>query len=687
MSIHQGGTTWNGSAWVQSVNPHGGTTPNAGGGTYSSYTYTQQQNAHVAPYHQYGVQTLRPAPVPLPSPFSPSTPSTAIAMPAASPPVGLDHKGQVEHYSRYYQYWTAQRDMKKKEAALLPPGLAKDEALRTVAWAEYYANQSAHAAHYYNNQISTTSQTQNPSGPPPPLSSSFPVNNIPPPSLSVSQTQQQQVPSIAEDTKKSNLDKYETKKSNLNSPSHLSEKSPNNHPGLQLSHKKKKKEMMNSNITHKKSIQSFLVETSEGNKKSSWGSKISKPNDDHYMNRMPENDSYYGMSKDSDSNEDSSKERSNFIVKKSYRDFLMESSNDDSKSKGRVSKTISADKSEETRTSSELHFPKKKKFSDFEFDTPSKKRKKSSPIEAKPEKKTLIAKTTKHATSKKVNNGFESSKKILAKRADRFSGKGGLSNSSNDFTAAVAPTTKLGQYMGLSIIGGGGGSKKSTKRMASSSSFGSESKELDYEKMTVKGTCQRLEKDFFRLTAPPQAHLVRPQPILQKHLKNLKKMWSKKETDYLKLCSQLKAIRQDLTVQRINNSFAVEVYETHARVALEQGDLNEYNQCQTQLKELYDDLERELRKNIDVHGDDSGTKCIPGLQNQNEFIAYRIIYYVYLTGNKKYDGGSSDLFKIMLSLTPSQKMDPCIIHALKGKSRFLNIITCSSQRSADTFYL
>lgn len=33
-----------------------------------------------------------------------------------------------------------------------------------------------------------------------------------------------------------------------------------------------------------------------------------------------------------------------------------------------------------------------------------------------------------------------------------------------------------------------------------------------------------------------------------------------------------------------------------------------------------------------------------------EFLAYRILYYVYLQGNKKYTGGSSDLASIMQTL-------------------------------------
>jgi hypothetical protein len=141
--------------------------------------------------------------------------------------------------------------------------------------------------------------------------------------------------------------------------------------------------------------------------------------------------------------------------------------------------------------------------------------------------------------------------------------------------------------------------------------------------------------------------------VLERHLQNLiDERGNKKRREYLWFCSQFKALRQDLTVQRIFSSFAVRVYETHARVALEEKDLNEYNQCQTQLKELYSSL----------HDDEKA------LTNRNEFLAYRIIYYVFLTGNKKYDGGSGDLFNIMLSLTPEQKAEPGISHALKVRS-------------------
>lgn len=169
------------------------------------------------------------------------------------------------------------------------------------------------------------------------------------------------------------------------------------------------------------------------------------------------------------------------------------------------------------------------------------------------------------------------------------------------------------------------------------------SAELNLEKMKVVGTCADIEKDYFRLTSPPDPSTVRPEPVLKKAIVSLKRKWRNDEVEYIYMCSQLKAIRQDLTVQHIRNEFTVDVYEIHARIALECADLNEYNQCQTQLKQLYD----------------SGLSG-----SEMEFVAYRILYYVYLQGNKKYQSGSSDISYILSTLKPAALRDPAVAHAL-----------------------
>jgi hypothetical protein len=133
--------------------------------------------------------------------------------------------------------------------------------------------------------------------------------------------------------------------------------------------------------------------------------------------------------------------------------------------------------------------------------------------------------------------------------------------------------------------------------------------------------------------------MVRPPRVLKNTLELLKKKW-KKDQNYAYICDQFKSMRQDLTVQRVRDDFTVEVYEIHARIALEKGDLGEYNQCQTQLKALYS----------------LGLKGKP-----NEFKAYRILYFIH-TANR------TELNSALADLTPAEKKDKAIKHALDVRS-------------------
>lgn len=155
----------------------------------------------------------------------------------------------------------------------------------------------------------------------------------------------------------------------------------------------------------------------------------------------------------------------------------------------------------------------------------------------------------------------------------------------------------------------------------------------------VIGTCLNLEKNYFRLTAPPKPETVRPLPILQKTLAMLKTKW-RQENNYAYTCDQFKSLRQDLTVQHIKNEFTVKVYETHARIALQKMDLGEYNQCQTQLRALY-------KQNLGG--------------NPAEFLAYRILYFIY-TCNRP------DMNDVLSELTQTVREEPAVKHALEVRS-------------------
>lgn len=155
----------------------------------------------------------------------------------------------------------------------------------------------------------------------------------------------------------------------------------------------------------------------------------------------------------------------------------------------------------------------------------------------------------------------------------------------------------------------------------------------------VVGRCQDLEKKYFRLTSAPNPLHVRPVEVLEKTLDLLKKKW-RKEGNYSYICDQFKSLRQDLTVQHVKTEFTVNVYEIHARIALEKGDLGEYNQCQTQLRALYS-------QNLGGH--------------PMEFKAYRILYFVH-TCNR------TDMNDVLADLTPAEKQDAAVKHALDARS-------------------
>ncbi|VDN05208.1 unnamed protein product [Thelazia callipaeda] len=155
----------------------------------------------------------------------------------------------------------------------------------------------------------------------------------------------------------------------------------------------------------------------------------------------------------------------------------------------------------------------------------------------------------------------------------------------------------------------------------------------------VVGTCMEVEKSYFRLTSAPDPCTVRPLKVLEKALKLVQEKYTVNH-DYTYANDQLRSIRQDLMIQCVRTDFTVKVYETNARIALEQGDREEFNQCQSQLKLLY--------------------KEIPDSPNRLEFTSYRLLYYISVTN-------TIDQTTLLSELDEEARRDPCLAFSLRTR--------------------
>jgi len=157
---------------------------------------------------------------------------------------------------------------------------------------------------------------------------------------------------------------------------------------------------------------------------------------------------------------------------------------------------------------------------------------------------------------------------------------------------------------------------------------------------SVRGTCQAIEKSYFRLTSKPDAALVRPEHVLQQALQRLVGLLRRKEVTYFYAADQFKGMRQDCTVQHLQNEASAAIYEAHARCALEHGDMAEFNQCQAQLLQHY---------KAGIVG------CRP------EFTAYRVIHQSVHAGK----GDQAALLTCLQSISPEDAQHPFVRHALQ----------------------
>jgi len=209
--------------------------------------------------------------------------------------------------------------------------------------------------------------------------------------------------------------------------------------------------------------------------------------------------------------------------------------------------------------------------------------------------------------------------------------------------------------------------------------------EMKMRDAAAVGTNTALEKTYLRLTEAPSMATVRPPHVLERALELVKSKWvaNKDYEGYAK--DQLKSIRQDLTVQHIRDGdLVLQTYQTHARIALECGDLAEYNQCQAVLKVLHAELlERTFgvdhaspskkgeksaskkssgKKRSSSERDEDADRFPEGTDDIAEFAAYRLIY---AAGAGAKGERSAALLRELRDIPPRLRTHPFLEHAVR----------------------
>lgn len=179
----------------------------------------------------------------------------------------------------------------------------------------------------------------------------------------------------------------------------------------------------------------------------------------------------------------------------------------------------------------------------------------------------------------------------------------------------------------------------------------------------VVGFLEALEKRYLRLTSEPDPAVVRPQKVLERSLDFVINKYEASNAGYLYINDQLKAIRQDLTVQHIKNDMTIKVYKTHGRLAILNNDLGEFNQCSSQLKQLY-------QKSDSLH-------------DTYEFVCYRILYLL-VTGN--YSEVNVIRLNILKSDTGSKVLAPEYVTFRSAVYQALELQTCMTLGEYHTFF-